>query len=419
MPSPVTLRGYRDLLRRYPNFRRVWIAQVVSGSGDWFYSVAIYTLLLELTGRAESVAWAAILQILPMLLLGPTAGAVNDRLSRRKVMLVSDLVRAAIAPCMLFITTPGWIWLLYLLLALEIGTAAFFEAGRNAVIPSLMKRDDLTAANALGSTTWSLTATLGSALGGIAVAYLGRPTVFVANGLSFLVSAWFVFRLNVFERHLAGRRKQAWSDALSFRPVVEGFRYMVRDWRLALLLTLKFGLGIMGARVVLVTILGSREFVVNDSDALGIAMLLSFQGLGSILGPLTLGPKVIQTQSSMRAAVLIGYIASGCGYMLFSQATWVPLAGLFLVVAHAGSALVWVCSTTMLHLNTDHRFLGRVFAADMGLFMATASVSTYCMGYILDLGVPGRTGALWLGIALLGPAFVWALSLRRFRRTEA
>ena len=419
MPSPVTLRGYRDLLRRYPNFRRVWIAQVVSGSGDWFYSVAIYTLLLELTGRAESVAWAAILQILPMLLLGPTAGAVNDRLSRRKVMLVSDLVRAAIAPCMLFITTPGWIWLLYLLLALEIGTAAFFEAGRNAVIPSLMKRDDLTAANALGSTTWSLTATLGSALGGIAVAYLGRPTVFVANGLSFLVSAWFVFRLNVFERHLAGRRKQAWSDALSFRPVIEGFRYMVRDWRLALLLTLKFGLGIMGARVVLVTILGSREFVVNDSDALGIAMLLSFQGLGSILGPLTLGPKVIQTQSSMRAAVLIGYIASGCGYMLFSQATWVPLAGLFLVVAHAGSALVWVCSTTMLHLNTDHRFLGRVFAADMGLFMATASVSTYCMGYILDLGVPGRTGALWLGIALLGPAFVWALSLRRFRRTEA
>lgn len=418
MPSPVTLRGYRDLLRRYPNFRRVWIAQVVSGSGDWFYSVAIYTLLLELTGRAESVAWAAILQILPMLLLGPTAGAVNDRVSRRKVMLASDLVRAVLAPCMLFITTPEWIWLLYLLLALEIGTAAFFEAGRNAILPSLMKRDDLTAANALGSTTWSLTATLGSALGGVAVAYLGRPTVFVANGLSFLVSAWFVFRLNVFERHLAGRRKQAWSDALSFRPVVEGFRYMVRDWRLALLLTLKFGLGIMGARVVLVTILGSREFIVNDSEALGIAMLLSFQGLGSILGPLTMGPRVIRTQSSMRVAVLMGYIASGCGYMLFSQATWVPLAGLFLVLAHSGSALVWVCSTTMLHLNTDHRFLGRVFAADMGLFMATASVSTYCMGYILDLGVPGRTGALWLGIALLGPAIVWALSLRRFRRTD-
>ena len=277
MASPVTLRSYCDLLIRYPNFRKVWIAQVVSGCGDWFYSVAIYTLLLELTGRAESVAWAAILQILPMLLLGPTAGAVNDRISRRKVMLASDLVRAILAPCMLLITTPELIWLLYLLLALEIGTAAFFEAGRNAILPSLLKKDDLAAANALASTTWSLTSTLGAGIGGVAVAYFGRPTVFVANSLSFLVSAWMVFRLRVFERHLAGRRKQGWIEALSFRPVIEGFRYMVRDWRLVTLLTLKFGLGIMGARLVLVTILGSREFAVGGSAALASPCCLAFR----------------------------------------------------------------------------------------------------------------------------------------------
>ena len=145
-------------------------------------------------------------------------------------------------------------------------------------------------------------------------------------------------------------------------------------------------------------------------------MLLSFQGFGSVLGPLTLGPKIVKGQSTMRMAALAGYITAGCGYMLFSQSLSIPLAGLFLVLAHGGSALVWVCSTTLLHLNTDHRFLGRVFAADMGLFMGTASVSTYCMGYVLDLGVPGRTGAFWLGVALLGPAVVWAFSLQRFRR---
>lgn len=419
MASSVSLRGYGDLLRRSPNFRRLWVAQLISGCGDWFYSVAIYTLLLELTGRAESVAWAAILQILPMMLMGPMAGVVNDRLSRRKVMLVSDLVRAALAPCMLLISKPEHIWLLYLILALEIGTAAFFEAGRNAILPSLIKREDLVAANALGSTTWSLTVTLGSALGGVAVAYFGRPTVFIANSLSFLASAWMVFRLRAFERHLAGRRKDPWTDAISFRPVIEGFAYMIRDWRLAILLTLKFGLGIMGARVVLVTILGSREFVVRGDPALGMAMLLAFQGAGSVLGPLLLGQRITKSESAMRLAVLAGYFGAGCGYVLFSQTLSVPLAGLFLVLAHSGAALVWVCSTTLLHFNTDHRYLGRVFAADMGLFMATASASTYCMGQVLDMGVSGRIGALWLGCAMFGPALIWAVSVRRFRRDDA
>ena len=413
MAEPVTLRGYRRLLRDAPNFRKVWIAQLISGSGDWFYSVAIYSLLLELTGRAELVAWAAILQILPMMLLGPTAGAVNDRLSRRKVMLFSDLVRAVLVLCMLLIERADQIWLLYSLLALEIGTAAFFEAGRSAILPSLVKRANLPVANALGSTTWSLTVTLGAALGGLAVAYFGRQFVFVANSLSFLASAWFVYRVRAFERHLAGRRMTSWLDALSFRPIVEGFFYMTRDWRLLTLLTLKLGLGIMGARVVLTTILGSREFVVGDSAALGMATLFAFQGSGSILGPLIMGRRFSRSQTTMRATVLLGYVAAGCGYMLFSQAPGLPLAGLFLVLAHGGGALVWVCSSTLLHLNTDKRYLGRVFAADMGLFMVTASISTYCMGQILDSGVPARTGALGLGLAMLGPAAIWALSLRR------
>lgn len=413
MAVPVSLPGYWQVLRSSANLRRLWLAQLISGSGDWFYSVAIYSLLLELTGRAEAVAWAAILQILPMMVLGPTAGALNDRLSRRSVMLVSDLVRAVLVLCMIFIEREDQIALLYALLALEIGTAAFFEAGRNAILPSLVSRANLPVANALGSTTWSLTVTLGAALGGVAVAYLGRDFVFITNSVSFLASAWFVYRIRALERHLAGTRRRSWLAALSLRPIVEGFLYMVRDWRLATLLTLKFGLGIMGARVVLTTILGSREFAIAGSSDLGMAMLFAFQGLGSILGPLVMGRRLGTSQPSMRAVVLLGYLAAGCGYILFGQTLLLPAAGLCLVIAHGGGALVWVGSTTLLHLNSDDRFLGRVFAADMGLFMGTASLSTYCMGQVLDAGVPARSGATGLGLAMLLPALVWALSLRR------
>ena len=80
MKSNLTPSGYFSLLRRNSNFRSLWIAQLISGSGDWFYSVAIYDLLLELTGRAEPVALAAILQILPMFLLGWGPGLVEGLL---------------------------------------------------------------------------------------------------------------------------------------------------------------------------------------------------------------------------------------------------------------------------------------------------------------------------------------------------
>src|SRR5947209_15307304 len=78
VPS-ISLGSYVRLVRNNRNFRRVWLAQIVSELGDWFYTLSIYTLLLQLTGRASSVALALVLQVLPQTLVGPTAGVVNDR----------------------------------------------------------------------------------------------------------------------------------------------------------------------------------------------------------------------------------------------------------------------------------------------------------------------------------------------------
>src|SRR5258708_2964455 len=117
--TPVTFRSYWRLVRGNPNFRRLWMAQIVSEIGDWFYTLAVYTLLLELTGRAQSVGLAVALQVLPQTLVGPTAGVVNDRLRRRQVMISADLVRAVIVACMMLARTPGSIWMVYPLLFVE------------------------------------------------------------------------------------------------------------------------------------------------------------------------------------------------------------------------------------------------------------------------------------------------------------
>lgn len=410
--SGITLRGYYALLRRNANFRRLWLAQLISGTGDWFYSVAIYDMLLTLTGSAEVMALAAVLQILPMFIAGPTAGAVNDRVSRRRVMLITDLIRAVVVLGMLFVETREQIWILYLLLAFEVSTAAFFESARNAVLPSVVERKDIPAANAVSATTWSVTVTAGAAIGGFAVAYLGRQSVFLLNSSSFLLSAWCIYRMSVRETHVEPGVHLRWHDILGFGPTVEGFRYVIHDLKLASLLTLKFGLGILGARLVLVSVIGSREFAVDGQAALGMSLLLIFQGIGSLIGPLVAGPLVGDSRRRMRYGVLAGYLAAAASYVVFSQAYSLGVAALTMVVAHAGGSVVWVFSTTLLHFNTEDRFRGRVFAADLALFMITASVATYSCGWAIDHAIAARTAALAVGLAMLLPAAAWTLSMR-------
>src|ERR1700740_1188527 len=92
----VSFASYLRLVRENRNFRRLWMAQIVSEIGGWFYTLAIYSLLLQLTGHASSVALALVLQVLPQTFIGPTAGVVNDRIRRKRVMITADLIRTVI-----------------------------------------------------------------------------------------------------------------------------------------------------------------------------------------------------------------------------------------------------------------------------------------------------------------------------------
>ncbi len=165
--SPISFASYAHLLGGNRNFRRLWSAQVVSEIGDWFYTLAIYNLLLQLTGRAGSVALALVLQVLPQTLIGPTSGVVNDRLRRKHVMIAADIGRTLIVLCMLLIRSKEMVWLVYPLLMAETLLAAFFEPARSAVIPNIVEREDIVVANTLSSTTWSVNLMVGATLGGV------------------------------------------------------------------------------------------------------------------------------------------------------------------------------------------------------------------------------------------------------------
>jgi Na+/melibiose symporter-like transporter len=135
--NSISLSAYLRLVRINRNFRRLWLAQIVSEIGDWFYTLAIYSLLLQLTGRASSVALALVLQVLPQTLIGPAAGVINDRVSRKRVMITADVVRMVVVFAMLLVRSRSTVWLVYPLLLLETLMAAFFEPARTSVIPNI------------------------------------------------------------------------------------------------------------------------------------------------------------------------------------------------------------------------------------------------------------------------------------------
>ncbi len=423
MASPsVSLSSYVRLIRGNPNFRRLWLAQIVSENGDWFYTLAIYSLLLEFTGKASSIALALVLQVLPHTLLGPLAGMINDRFSRRKVMIITDLLRMVIVASMLLVRTRGSVWVIYPLLFLETVMVAFFEPARNAVIPSVVAADDVIVANTLSSATWSFDLAMGSVLGGLIAAWLGRDAVFVLNSLSFLASAWLISRMHFAESHVDAAGSHPEDRAAGWSSIRAGFRYIARDPKLAALVSLKAGVSIVGTSWVLYPVMAERVFTVPISGIaparaalFGMSMLMGARGIGALIGPLVATRWTGQRQERIRIGVLLGFALGGLGYLALGNAHSIWVAVAVIVIAHCGTSTVWVFSTTLLHLNTEDRFLGRIFGADLAISMLVLAASTWIAGRTIDAGVSPRAVATGTGVAMIAPVIIWAFALRLWK----
>jgi MFS family permease len=420
----ISLAAYLRLVRGNRNFRRLWLAQIVSEIGDWFYTLSIYTLLLQLTGHASSVALALVLQVLPQTLVGPTAGVVNDRLRRKHVMIAADLVRFGVVLAMLLVRSRSMVWLVYPLLLAETVMAAFFEPARSSVIPNIAARGEVLIANTLSSATWSVNLLIGASVGGVVAAFFGRDTVFILNALSFLASAILIGGMHFAEPHAESGAPLRPRDLVDFSPVLEGIRYIRNHRTLLPTVFAKAGELMIGPSWVIFTVMGAHEFAVHwrNVDAargamLGMSILLGGRGLGALVGPLVSARWAGRSDRRLQLGILFGYLTIAVGYGALGSSRTVWMASACAMLAHMGGSTVWVFSTTLLQLHTDDRFRGRVFSADLGFSMFTIAAGAYLCGRLLDSGVSARTVATYTGLVMLIPAALWALAMRVGRGT--
>lgn len=400
--------GYLELLRSNRDFRQIWLGQVISQMGDWFDTIALYSIVLRLTGSGRAVGLVLVARFLPTVFVGSLSGVIADRFSRRAIMIVSDLLRAVIVLGFLLIRRPDQIWLVYFLTVLQLICSSFFEPARTAAIPSIVSQRELVAAGAISSVTWSSMLTLGAAIGGLITGAFGTDAAFVLDSLSYLASAALIATVRLPKRPPRIKRKLTVSRALGIADTIEGARYVKERPRVLALLLVKSAWGLGGGILALLAVFGEKIFPVRGSGATGIGVLYAARGIGTAIGPIAARRIAGESPRNMQKAIGIGFFIGGIFYIAFGAATNFTLALIVLMLAHTGGSILWVNSTVLLQRVVEDNFRGRVFAAELALLTLTMAVSNYLTGELLDrFGLSPRAVTIGTGLLFLLPAMLW------------
>lgn len=409
--------AYLALLRRNPNFTRLWSAQVISLLGDWFNTIILAALVAHYSENAGlAVSILLLTRFLPPLLVAPYAGVLLDRFDRRRLLILSDIARVFIVLGYLLAASPDHIWLIYLLSALQFICSSVFEPGRSALLPAVVEPDDLVRANVLGSVTWSAMLAIGGALGGFVSALLGPQVGLLIDAASFGVSALFIasIRLTPEREALVRSETHAPKQQTSFRA---GLRYARQRPALIAALLIKVG-GSLGNIDVPIVIFGTLLFAIGEDGSASLGLLWSAFGVGAVIGPLILNHWNDGSVRVMRRLIIVGYAFLALGWFALAGAPGLVMAMLALVIRAMGGSVYWTYSSVIIQKSVEDSYLGRMFSLDQAGFQLMAVVSIIVTGLALEVWGDGAVREIVTATGLLSliPLIAWTAAVRWLER---
>ncbi len=400
--------SFWNLLRDNRNYRYMWLGQIVSEVGDHFNSIAVLSLALHVTGTGAAVGGVMIARTLSAIIAAPIAGVALDRLDRKQLMIASDLMRAVIAGLFILVLTHREQWLLYLLSGLLMFASPFFTSGRSAILPRITDPDELHTANALTQTTQWLTLSIGTMLGGVSTMQFGYEWAFVANAMSFLFSAFAIWKLRSATGHFRAARTASERNTARGQQFWDEFNESLSYLRKTPLV-LAIGMAGVGwatgggAAQILFTLFGE---VVFNRGAAGIGLIWGFAGIGLVIGGL-LGHRIGKrlTFEMYKHAVWIGFLIHGGSYVLFSIGNlWNAI--FFITLSRVAMGCNNVLNRTMLLTHVPDQYRGRVFttidAMSNGTMMASLAVAS-----VATLHYDPRSIGIVAGFLSASTAFFW------------
>ncbi|MBI3209042.1 MAG: MFS transporter [Candidatus Solibacter usitatus] len=408
------MAGFLQLLRENRNYRYTWLGQVVSETGDHFNNVAVFSLAVRHSNSGVVVAGVLLSRAISAILAGPFAGVLLDRMDRKRIMIISDLVRAAVALGFILAADASSSTLLYVLSAMLMAASPFFTSGRAAILPAIASKEELHTANSLTQTTQWSTLTLGALLGGASVMQFGHQWAFFLNAISFLFSAWCISRLRVPGGTFQAQRK-AITEADVARPwqeYADGLRYMRSVPLIAGIAVINLGWATGGgAAQILFSLFGENVF---HRGASGIGTIWGCAGIGLLIGGFIahrIGPRLSFT--AYKRAVMVCYLVHGSAYVVFSQVSSFGWALVFIAISRGAVAVSSVLNVSHLLRLLPDEYRGRVFSTletitwgMMLISMTIAGVASQSYSPRLIGAVSGVVSSLtafyWLGLNMAG-----------------
>ncbi|MFT5690420.1 MAG: putative MFS family arabinose efflux permease [Planctomycetota bacterium] len=269
--------------------------------------------------------------------------------------------------------------LLYGLVMAQVGLGTFFASAQSAAIPSIVDKDELQDAYAVSSATWSFTLSLGAALGGLSVRYLGTQGAIVVDALTYVVSASLLLRLRLpeVEKHPQPFRLR---DILLFTDIRRGLAH-ARERGTGAILLAKSLWGGAGGFLVALSLLSRQRFAASGPDgnpapesvALIVGLFYAARGLGTGAGPVIARRFLGSNDKDLRRQIRLGFALGALGYALIPLTSSFGAALACVALSHSGGSILWVASTTFWQRKVDNAYRGRVFALEfLGMTLSFA-----------------------------------------------
>ncbi len=418
-----TTAGYATLVRGNPDFRNLWLGQIISLLGDWFNLIASASLVAVLTESELAVGALFVVRMLAPFLVSPVAGVAADRYNRKNLLIATDVIRAVAVLGFLWVRDPGDVWLLYTLTAIQLGFSGVFYPARNAILPDIVKRSELGAANALSSATWSVMLALGAALGGLVSGTWGIYPAFVIDALTFLVSAGVIALIRY--QKPGERSASDGSVGSAFREYVEGLRYLARHLDVLVISLQKavMSISMSGAFQVIQVALAEQVFVIGKGGGISLGIIFSVVGLGTGLGPIVSRRFTGDRDRALRVGICVAFAIASLGLVIVAPMASFGTVLFGTLVRSFGMGIIWVFSTQLLLQLVPGAFRGRVFAMEFAFLTLTSAAGAALGGWALDNTSLGLSGLVWAMVGLsLVSGLLWTAwvtaSPGRFMRTK-
>jgi len=404
MPVPTALRAlaHRD-------FRLFWSGQLVSLIGTWMQSVGQAWLVLELTNSPLRLGLLGTLQFGPILLFAFMAGAISDRIPKRRLLVGTQtaLMLQAFALSALVWSGRVQYWHVAVLASLYGFANTLDMPARQSYIADLVGKEDLTSAIALNSAVFNGARVVGPAAAGLLVARYGPAAAFFFNGVSFLavIVALLAVRTQGWPRPRASRSSM-------LQDIVEGIRYAIGTPRIALVLSLLLTVSLFVVNFNVLVPLIARE-VLHES-AHGFGLLMAALGAGAVIGALT---SALLGMGRPPVSLLIwaaATVSAGTLVLALARSFW--LAALILAIIGCSQILFMIGCNSTLQMTSPDELRGRMMSLYTLGFAGMTPIGALLVGALAEvLGVPA-TCAAGGGLGLL---IVAGLSLRWRRRRAA